>query len=408
MVALTISKEKQEQIIKVANAMSEKQKRQYLASEAALLGYGGVSLISRVTGVSRTTIIHAMHELDNGDVFEQHGRQRAVGGGRTSHTDQNSELSNAIEEIVSGSTYGSPMTVLKWTTMSLRRISRVLKEKYFLEASYNTVKKVLKRLGYSRQANKKMEQVGEPAPDRDEQFRYINSKAEEFINAGQPVISVDTKKKENIGNFKNQGTEYRKKKDPRYVLDHDFPIPELGKVAPYGIYVLNENTGFVNLGTDHDTAEFSVGSILRWWNMIGKNTFPDATKIYITCDSGGSNSVNGRLWKQQLAQFSGITGLEVHVSHFPAGASKWNKVEHKLFSYISKNWQGRPLIDIETVIELIGSTTTTTGLKVTCIPDYNKYELGKKVTDKEFNNLPIRYLNNLGKRNYVIGAVEEI
>ncbi len=405
MYALTISKERQEQIIKIASSMCEKQKRQYLASEANLLGYGGVSLISRITGVSRVTITHAMHELDN-DQFEQHCRQRAVGGGRADHTDLNGELARAIEETVSGATYGSPMTVLKWTPLSLRKISRILEERYYLKASHSTVKKVLKKLGYSRQANKKMEQVGSPAPDRDEQFRYINSKAEEFINAGQPVISVDTKKKENIGNFKNQGSEYRKSKDPRHVLDHDFPIPELGKVAPYGIYVLNENTGFINLGTDHDTAEFSVESIMRWWEIVGKHTYPDATKIFITCDSGGSNSVNGRLWKQQLTEFSRITGLEVHVSHFPAGASKWNKVEHRLFSYISKSWQGQPLIDIETVIKLIGSTTTTTGLKVMCIPDYNKYELGKKVSDKEFKSLPIQYLNDLGKRNYVINAKE--
>jgi len=179
-----------------------------------------------------------------------------------------------------------------------------------------------------------MEQIGEPAPDRNEQFQYINDKAEEFIHEGQSVISVDTKKKENIGNFKNPGTEYRKTRDPRHVLDQDFPIAELGKVAPYGIYVLNENTGFVNLGTDHDTAKFSVESIFRWWDMIGKYTYPDAKKIYITCDSGESNSVNGRLWKQQLAEFSRQTGLEVHISHFSAGTSKWNKVEHLLFSYI--------------------------------------------------------------------------
>lgn len=406
MLALTISKEKQEQILQIAATLNEKQKRQFLASEAKLLGYGGVTLISRITGVSRITIKRAMHELENGDVFEKNGRQRAVGGGRTSHTKPDSVLTCAVEEIVSGKTYGTPMGVLKWTTLSLRKISRILKEKYFMEASYATVRKILKELGYSRQTNKKMEQIGEPAPDRNEQFQYINDKAEEFIREGQPVISVDTKKKENIGNFKNPGTEYRKTGDPRHVLDHDFPIAELGKVAPYGIYVLNENTGFVNLGMDHDTAEFSVESIFRWWDMIGKYTYPDAERIYITCDSGGSNSVNGRLWKQQLAEFSRQTGLEVHISHFPAGTSKWNKVEHRLFSYISKNWQGQPLIDIETVIELIGSTTTTTGLKVVCVPDYNKYELGKKISDKEFNSLPIKYLNNLGKRNYVINAAK--
>ncbi len=182
-----------------------------------------------------------------------------------------------------------------------------------------------------------MEQVGKPAPDRNEQFEYINAKAQEFINADEPVISVDAKKKENLGNFKNPGTEYRKQKDPQIVLDHDFPINELGKVIPYGVYILKENTGFINLGTDHDTAEFSVESIFKWWDAIGRNTFPNATKIFITCDSGVSNSVRGRLWKQQLAEFSKVTGLEVHVSHFPSGASKWNKIEHRMFCYISKN-----------------------------------------------------------------------
>lgn len=407
MLALTISNEKKEQILRVASTMGEKQKRQYLAGEALLLGYGGISLINRITGMSINAIRRGIEELQQGDIYECNGPERAEGAGRPKLTDREIGILEAIEEIVSGATYGTPSKVLIWTTLSLRKISGILESNYSIKASHVTVGKALELLGYSRQCNKKMEQVGKPAPDRNEQFEYINAKAQEFINAGEPVISVDTKKKENLGNFKNPGTEYRKQKDPRIVLDHDFPIRELGKVIPYGVYVLNENTGFINLGTDHDTAEFSVESIFKWWDTIGRNTFPNATKIFITCDSGGSNSVRGRLWKQQLAEFSKVTGLEVHVSHFPSGASKWNKIEHRMFCYISKNWQGKPLVDIETVISLISSTTTETGLKIVCTPDYNKYELGKTVSDEEFFALPIQYLNELGKRNYVVKVPAE-
>lgn len=382
--------------------MSEKQKRQYLAGEALLLGYGGISLINRITGVSINTIRHGIAELQQGDIYECGTPERIEGGGRPKFTDTNTNVLEAIEEIVSGATYGTPTKVLVWTTLSLRKISEILENNYSIKISHTTVGKALELLGYSRQCNKKMQQIGNPAPDRNEQFEYINAKAQEFIDVGEPVISVDTKKKENIGNFKNSGTEYRKHKDPRIVLDHDFPIQDLGKVIPYGVYVLNENTGFINLGTDHDTAEFSVESIFRWWDTLGRNTFPNATKIFITCDSGGSNSIRGRLWKQQLSKFANETGLEVHVSHFPCGTSKWNKIEHRMFCYISKNWQGQPLIDIETVINLINSTTTKTGLKIKCVPDYNKYELGKTVSDKEFFALPVEYLNELGNRNYMI------
>ncbi len=232
--------------------------------------------------------------------------------------------------------------------------------------------------------------MGGPDPDRDRQFRFIDGLSAEFLAAGDPVISIDAKKKENIGNFSNIGTEYRKKKEPRRTLDHAFPIDGLGKVAPYGIYCLNDNTGFVNLGTDHDTSEFAMMSIYIWWERIGKYTFPETKRILITCDCGGSNRARGQMWKEQLLQFSKMTGLKVYVSHFPTGCSKWNKIEHRLFAYISKNWQGQPLVDIETCVSLIGSTTTTSGLKVVCVIDDNKYELNKKLFSKrEFEKLPI-------------------
>jgi len=247
-----------------------------------------------------------------------------------------------------------------------------------------------------------MLQVGESHPDRNAQFEFINGKAKEYIEAGEPVISVDTKKKEKIGNFRNPGQEYRGNKDPRKVLDHDFPIKELGKIAPYGIYNLNHNTGFVNVGTSHDTAEFAVESISRWWGVVGKRTFPKATKLLITCDSGGSNGAKTRLWKYQLSQLAQRIGIEIHVCHFPPGTSKWNKVEHRLFCYISKRWQGKPLVSVETAINLIGSTTTTTGLKVLCQRDENIYELAKTVPDEDFESIKIEKLSPFENWNYVI------
>jgi hypothetical protein len=223
-----------------------------------------------------------------------------------------------------------------------------------------------------------------------------------LLSTGRPVLSVDTKKKELIGNFRNKGAEYRQKKDPTKVLDHDFPIKELGKVAPYGIYDINRNEGFVNLGVSHDTAEFAVESILRWWQILGKNIYPHASKIYINSDSGGSNGSKVKLWKKQLQEFANITGLKTHVSHFPPGTSKWNKIEHRMFCFISKNWRGEPLISIETVIALISNTTTSKGLKIMCVKDDNQYKLGTKVTDEELAELVITRDTFHGNWNYII------
>jgi hypothetical protein len=249
-----------------------------------------------------------------------------------------------------------------------------------------------------------MLQGGVPHPDRNAQFEYINEKCGEFIRHGEPVISVDTKKKELAGSFKNSGVEYHQKKCPTRVLEHDFPIQELGKVAPNGIYDINRNEGLVNLGISHDTAEFAVESIVRWWHTLGKNTYPGASKLYINSDSGGSNGSRVKLWKKQLQEFANITGLEVHISHFPPGTSKWNKIEHRMFCYISKNWRGRPLISIETVIELISNTTTAKGLKIVCVKDENKYELGAKVTDEELAGLNITRDAFHGDWNYIISS----
>ena len=281
-------------------------------------------------------------------------------------------------------------------------IAGLLAERYGILVSHTVVSSVLEEIGYSKQANRKMLQAGKTHPDRDAQFRYINETSKEYMGEGIPVISIDCKKKENIGNFKNAGQEYRPKKDPRKVFDHDFLIKALGHVAPYGIYDIDKNTGFINLGTSHDTAEFAVNSIYQWWLHIGKETYPDAKRLYITCDGGGSNGSRIHLWKAQLAALAEKTGVEIHVSHLPPGTSKRNKIEHRLFCYISKNWAGYPLIDIETVIKLIGSTTTETGLKVKCILDENTYQTGIHVDDEQYNNILIERIEPMGNWNYII------
>ena len=382
--------------------LNERQKRIYLAAEAKSYGWGGISRVSEISGVAPSTIRNGIAELNGGEPLKQTEHQRASGGGRKKLETSMPNLDTHILQIVDGSTYGNPEKVLSYTTLSLRAIQKKVFELFGEKVSFRSVGTILERLGYSKQANQKMLQVGEPHPDRNKQFEFINDKSARFLKQGLPVISVDTKKKENIGNFKNNGQEYRKSGDPRKVLDHDFPIHELGKVAPYGVYVLNDNTGFINLGTDHDTAEFAAESILRWWKVIGKNTFPNADKIYINCDNGGSNGSRLRLWKYKLQQLANITGLEINVSHFPPGTSKWNKVEHRLFCYISKSWQGKPLIDIETVVQLISNTTTAKGLKVICQVDKNKYALSQKVSDEEYKNICLLPEETLGSWNYAI------
>ena len=379
--------------------LDEKQKRIYLATEAEGLGYGGLKAVHELTGMSKTTIIRGKKELQESNI--EQNRIRKSGGGRKTIAQKYDNIQEEIEKIVNNSTLGSPEKTLLWTTKSLRNIEKALREKGF-GISHDTIGNLLRDMGYSLQQNQKTLQVGVSHPDRDAQFEYINKTCDKFIWQGQPVISVDTKKKELIGNFKNNGAEYNLKKEPAKVLDHDFPIEELGKVAPYGIYDINRNEGFVNLGISHDTAEFAVESILRWWQTLGIHTYPAASKLYIIGDNGGSNGSRVRLWKKQLQEFANITKLDVHISHFPPGTSKWNKIEHKMFCFISKNWRGRPLVSIETVIELISNTTTSKGLKIVCVEDSNKYELGRKVTDEEFAELNIIRDAFHGDWNYII------
>jgi hypothetical protein len=379
--------------------LDERQRRLYLASEALSYGRGGIALVMRASGASRNTIRRGIDELARG--AKRGGRVRKSGGGPKYTEEKYPDIEERIRKVVEGSTYGDPERVLSYTTYSLRKIESELKSQG-IDVNYVTIGKILASMGYSKQANQKMLQVGEPHPDRNAQFEHINNTAADYLKTGDPVISVDTKKKENIGNFKNKGQEYRKSKDPRKVLDHDFPIEELGKIAPYGVYIVNSNTGFVNLGTSHDTSEFAVESISRWWETVGKHTFPKSGRIYINCDCGGSNGNKRRMWKYQLQQFADRTGLTIEVSHFPPGTSKWNKVEHRLFCFISKNWQGKPLVDVQTAVDLIGSTSTNMGLSVTCVRDDTEYELARKVSDEDFEAISIEQIAPFTSWNYRI------
>ena len=393
-----------DELVSLINSLSDEKSKRILLSKAAdVYGNGGKAHIIELTGITYPTLIAGNADSKN-DAIISSNRIRREGAGRKPTTETYPNITEAIEKIIDGNTYGDPSRELHWVapTLSLRKISDILETDYSITVSHVKISQLLKDMGYSKQVNQKMEQVGMPSPNRNEQFEFIDHTAHEYLENGEPVISVDTKKKENIGNFKNAGAEYREVKNPRKVLDHDFPIPELGKVAPYGVYVLNNYTGFVNLGTSHDTPEFAVTSISCWWNAIGKNAFPAAKRIYITCDGGGSNSSRSRSWKYELQQLANDTGLEIMVSHYPPGTSKWNKVEHRMFCYISKNWQGQPLIDIETVISLISNTTTEKGLTITCELDEKVYETGHKITDDELEQINIFPCETLGKWNYVI------
>ena len=381
--------------------LNEKQKRRFAATLSKTYGYGGSTAVHEATGIALNTITRGKKDLSD-PTGSGTDRIREPGAGRPWIDEKYPRLMEHIEKIIEDSTYGDPMRILTWTTDSLRTIQEKLLDQYDEKVSYVTIGTILEDMDYSKQQNQKMLQNGEPHPDRDAQFQIINKTAKEFIAEGEPVISVDTKKKENVGNFKNGGREYRKVKDPRKVLDHDFPTQKLGKIAPYGVYCQNDNTGFVNVGTSKDTAEFAVGSIFRWWHCVGKHTFPNAKKILITCDSGGSNGCRIKLWKYELSKIAKQIGLDIYVSHFPPGTSKWNKIEHRLFCYISKTWEGKPLIDVEAAVKLIGSTVTSKGLRVICKRDDTVYESGIKVSDDDFDSIPMTIIEPLGLWNYVI------
>ena len=364
----------------LAGELNERQRRLWAASEARVAGHGGVAATARATGMSVPTIRKGIAELESGERLEA-GRVRRRGGGRHALTAVDHTLLEDLERLVSESCRGDPESLLLWTSKSVRQLAGALRE---LEhaVEYVTVAKLLRLLGYSLQANVKSRE-GASHPDRDAQFEYINALAQAAIAAGQPVISVDTKKKELVGDFKNAGREWRPKGEPELVRTHDFKDKQLGKAIPYGVSDIAANQGWVNVGVDHDTAQFAVNSIRSWWAHLGAQRYPDARRLQITADCGGSNGNRLRLWKVELQKLANEIGLEIRVSHFPPGTSKWNRIEHRLFSYITINWRGKPLHNLETIINLIAATTTSTGLEVYARLDDGSYPDKIRVPDDQ-------------------------
>ena len=378
--------------------LNEKQKRILAASEAKAYGYGGVTKVALYTGLCRQTIYRGVKELRANPTNEKIRRE---GGGRKKKTYKYPELISVLESLMEPSTRGDPESPLRWTSKSVRALNKELKVLGY-SLSPQTVANILHELDYSLQANKKNSEGKQDHPDRNEQFEFINKKVKNFLKKTFPVISVDTKKKELLGNYANKGREWGKKKRPIEVLTHDFPDPEIPKAIPYGIYDLGLNQGLVNVGISADTAEFAVASIKKWWRYYGKKSYPKSSEILICADSGGSNGYRLHLWKYELQKWSESTGLKIHVCHFPPGTSKWNKIEHRLFSYISKNWRGRPLVDYATIINLISNTKTKSGLRVKAYLDKNKYRKGRELSKDELKTLNIKRENFHGEWNYKI------
>lgn len=393
---------------RISKSLNERSRRLWCATEALAIKSGGVAIVHAATNVSRPTIYKGIKELTNkqgrnGKKRRQKnsdGRIRKKGGGAKSTIKKYSEILKVLETLVEPDVKGDPQSPLKWTCKSLRKIATQLKKQGY-DVSHVTVRDLLKKCGYTLQLNRK-EKEGKSVPDRDAQFHFINNSAKTFLEQGEPVISVDAKKKELIGNYKNAGREYHKKGEPTLVNVHDFPDKEEGKVVPYGVYDIGKNKGWVSVGITADTAEFAVNTIRDWWNRMGKKEYPNATKLLITADSGGSNGSRVRLWKWELQKLANEIDLEIHVCHFPPGTSKWNKIEHKLFSYITQNWRGEPLITREIVVQLIGNTTTTKGLKVKAQMDFRKYSTGVVVAKEDFNKIAIKKQSFRGEWNYVI------
>jgi len=369
------------------------------ANEALSLGFGGISEVHRACGLSRKAISKGIGEIQEG-IAPPSGRIRRPGAGRKSITESNPRLLAALEAMIDSQTRGDPESPLRWICKSTRTIATQLARKKH-PVSHAKVAQILNDLNYSLQSNRKTEE-GTDHPDRDAQFRHINAAVKKCLKQGVPVISVDTKKKELIGNYDNAGQQWLPAKQPKKVQGHDFPGPEVPRAYPYGIYDLGRNAGFVNVGTDHDTGAFAVASIRGWWRSEGRRIYPDADMILITADGGGSNGSRLRLWKLELQKFADQSGLNISVCHFPPGTSKWNKIEHRLFSFITSNWRGEPLRDYETIVNLIARTTTAKGLKVTCRLDRRKYPTGRKVSDEEMGNINVERNKFHGDWNYVI------
>lgn len=381
------------------NHYDEKSRRLLAAAMAKSLGYGGQKTIVEITKVNADTIKLGFEQLEGLEILHD-DRIRRTGGGRKKITEIYPDIESELLKLVESETQGDPESPLLWTSKSLDHLADALHEQGY-EISIPTISALLTKNEYSMQANKKRFE-GSTYEDRNSQFEYINELVKKTLEEGNPVISVDGKKKENIGNYKNNGKEYARKGSPIEVNAYDFVDKNKGKVAPYGIYDIATNEGWVNVGTDHDTAEFSVASIKQWWYKMGKITYPNATELLINADGGGSNSSVSRLWKIEIQKLSDEIGIPITVCHFPPGTSKWNKIEHRMFSAISMNWRGRPLTSHEVVINLISATTNKSGLKIKCDLDKNKYETGKKISDEELSTVNITFHEVNRKLNYTI------
>lgn len=384
--------------------LTEMGRRIWAATEADALGYGGISVVSRATGLSRTTIKAGLKELAEGSEEKPEqapsSRIRRCGGGRKTIVENDPTVIDDLELLIAPHTRGDPMSPLRWTSKSTAKLAEELKAKGH-RISARSVANLLRSQGYSLQSNRKRHE-GKQHPDRDEQFNYINQMALEFQQRGSPVISVDTKKKELVGLYKNEGKEWTPQNNPTEVSAYDFVDSEKGKAIPYGVYDESLNVGWVNVGIDHDTAEFAVQSIRRWWSQMGEYAYPQARELLIFADGGGSNGSRNRLWKYSLQKLANELELKLVICHFPPGTSKWNKIEHRMFSYISKNWRGKPLISHEVIVKLIGSTTTRKGLKIEAQLDRNSYPTGKKVSDEEMDSIHLQRADFHGEWNYMI------
>ena len=384
--------------LKMAPVLDERQRRCLAGAEALALGRGGQAAVSRATGLSLPTIRAGLREVARGAVALKGGRIRREGGGRPRTVERDPTLRSDLEALIEPTSRGDPESPLRWTCKSIRKLSEELTRQGH-KTSHRMVAELLHELGYSLQANRKVLE-GSSHPDRNAQFEYLNDAVQLQLTLGEPVISVDTKKKELVGQFKNGGRELRPRGEPEAVRTHDFIDRELGRVSPYGVYDLAQNEAWVNVGTDHDTSAFAVESIRRWWQSMGKPLYPEAKRLLITADGGGSNGYRVRLWKLELQKLADETGLEMVVRHFPPGTSKWNKIEHRLFSAITQNWRGKPLVSHEVVVKLIAATTTRTGLKVRSELDWSKYAAGLKVSDAEMEMLNLRNETFHGEWNY--------
>ena len=389
------------------NFFNERNSRLWAATEAISLGYGGQSIVAEATGLSRRTIYTGIQELQRPTDNEPKRKEqvRHSGGGRKALTENDSDLLNALEALVEPTSRGNPESPLRWSCKSLRELALTL-NKQGHSICYRQVGYLLKSLHYSLQGTSKTKGEGKH-PDRNAQFEYINNCVQEFQNRGQPVISVDAKKKELVGDFSNKGREWQPTGKPEAVRVYDFIDKELGKVTPYGVYDQIANTGWISVGTDHDTAAFAVESIRRWWEYMGRKCYPKATELLITADGGGSNGSRNRLWKKMLQQLSNSEGIQISVCHFPPGTSKWNKIEHRMFSYVSINWRGRPLINHETIVNLIANTKTSKGLSIQAELDKTDYPTGIKVSDDEISQLNIKRSSFHGEWNYSISPKEK-